>query len=225
MKYGIHHHDWGGRTDYLSKCARKRYEFAASLLHPSHRVLEVGCGSGTGTRVLREGGCDVLALDVNSRSEAGLLADGVRLPFKPHTFDAVTAFEVIEHMREADGLRMLSEIRRVLQPEGHAFLSTPNVRYALHPPYHVHEFRPEEFFTTVESVFPTVERYAQYVSPLDVALGTIRRRWGAVVHGLSRAGIVQRLEDIAPSSSQYYEVRPLDGPRALRIMVAVARRS
>lgn len=62
----------------------------------------------------RRRGIDVLCADA-----------GERLPFADQSFDFVTANQVIEHVRDTDG--MLAEVRRVLRPDGVACISTNNL--------------------------------------------------------------------------------------------------
>ena len=42
-----------------------------------------------------------------------------RLPFPDVCFDIATSFWLVEHLREAEFVGLLREIRRVLRPEGH----------------------------------------------------------------------------------------------------------
>ncbi len=62
----------------------------------------------------RRRGIDVVSADASER-----------LPFPDHSFDVVTANQVIEHVRDTDG--MLAEVRRVLRPDGIACISTNNL--------------------------------------------------------------------------------------------------
>lgn len=48
-----------------------------------------------------------------------------KLPFKNDTFDMISCLEVIEHLYNADNI--LSEINRILKPNGILLLSTPNL--------------------------------------------------------------------------------------------------
>jgi hypothetical protein len=73
----------------------------------------------------------------------------------------VLAFEVIEHL--ADWEQLILEARRVLSPDGHFIVSTPNKAfYALTReqsgpnPFHAHEFELAEFRAALANVFPQV---------------------------------------------------------------------
>ena len=51
------------------------------------------------------------------------------LKFPPDSFDIVTLIDVVEHLD--DPVHLLSEVRRVLKPDGLVFIKTPNARYNL----------------------------------------------------------------------------------------------
>lgn len=102
-------------------------------LPPGSSILDVGTGTGSNLRMLRELGFDrVLGLD-RSREAArfcadkGLgpveLGDVQALPFPDRHFDLVLATDIIEHVD--DDLLALRELRRVLKPRGHLLLTVP----------------------------------------------------------------------------------------------------
>lgn len=119
-------------------------------------VLDLGCNNGYGTRILASSGRWVVGVDVSEKgiAEARRLANGEnlsficttgdRLPFDDGEFDIVTSFQVIEHI--SDYGSYLSEICRVLKPDGIAVFTTPNSRIRLDPgmkpwfPFHIREF-------------------------------------------------------------------------------------
>ena len=98
---------------------------------PGARVLELGCGNGKNTSPLLVQGYEVVALDFSyvaaGAARAGLpatgkghavLADARHLPFRPGSFDAVTARHIIGHMTRAGREAIASEIIEVLTVGG-----------------------------------------------------------------------------------------------------------
>lgn len=152
-----------------------RYAFAARFV-AGKRVLDLGCGAGYGSAMLARTAAAVIGMDrahdalTYARSHyadaiyAGGLAEA--LPFADASFDAVVAFEVIEHLTAWRS--MLSEAERVLRPEGRLLVSTPNKLYYSEArqtrgpnPFHAHEFEYEEFRSALETHFAGVNIYTQ----------------------------------------------------------------
>lgn len=104
------------------------------------RLLDVGCRDGDHVLALADGYVRVDAVDVDperlnalgSRIAGTPLEDRVgvhkmsaeALAFDAHTFDRVTAFEVVEHLDDLEGA--LAEVHRVLRPGGAFSLTTSN---------------------------------------------------------------------------------------------------
>lgn len=131
------------------------------------RLLDVGCATGTFMLNARERGWDVQGIELGkhlavfAKHKRGLnvtvgAAENIIGRFGEATFDAVTIWEVIEHMR--DPVSVMRQMYRVLKPGGKLYLATPNVdgwvsQYQFHvlkpiagiwshpePPLHLYQF-------------------------------------------------------------------------------------
>jgi SAM-dependent methyltransferase len=95
------------------------------------RILDIG-GGRSGLAALLYPDADVVTVDLNANLAGQgphgvrttfVCADAARLPFGDGAFDAVTLFDVLEHI-EADRAAA-AEARRVVCPGGHILVSTP----------------------------------------------------------------------------------------------------
>jgi SAM-dependent methyltransferase len=82
----------------------------------------------------------------------------------PGSFDAVVFLQTIEHVQ--DPVAVLSHFRSLLAPGGVAYISTPNLLTLAPPgasksdnPWHIKEYRAEEFEALCSSVFESVEMF------------------------------------------------------------------
>src|SRR5688572_18974511 len=90
-----------------------RYRFAAKYV-AGGRVLDIACGSGYGTALLREaGGREVVGVDVDPEAIAyarsryqgvgvTFLAGDAASPPVAGRFDLIVSFETIEHLRDPE---------------------------------------------------------------------------------------------------------------------------
>ena len=96
------------------------------------KILDVGCGVGQVVKRLRDGNIEAFGVDVSEPNirQANLhigfcnLYDGISIPFGENTFDAVGAFNVLEHVDEPEAF--IAELIRVLKPNGRLVISSPN---------------------------------------------------------------------------------------------------
>ena len=94
------------------------------------KILDYGCGSRPYehlfSRATKYTGIDVTSSGHNHEtSKVDVFFDGVRIPFPDSSFDSVVAFEVFEHLFDLPNA--LSEINRVLRPNGRLLISVPFV--------------------------------------------------------------------------------------------------
>lgn len=131
----VEEHVWGTAPEFVGPRHELRELLLFDLLlasRPGQRVLNVGAGQGSFSRLLESRGFDVVSTDVTKpaldvlrarlRGEV-LFADMTRLPFQDGQFDAVVAGEVLEHIDDDRGA--LVEAARVLRPGGVIAVSVP----------------------------------------------------------------------------------------------------
>jgi SAM-dependent methyltransferase len=178
-------------------------------------VVDMACGEGYGTEVLARRARRVTGVDANPEAFAHAQArytrpgidfarDLVESYRKP--CDAVVFLQTIEHVEKPEDV--LAHFRSMLPPGGRAFVSTPNL-LTLAPegaeksdnPWHIKEYRAEEFRELCESVFDEVELlglfHARKLRAHELAL---RLGWDRVHRAL---GITDRFYDrFTPAISQ-----------------------
>ena len=187
----------------------KYLEYLVSLLRthgiPSGRVLDVGAGYGFFLEALERAGYEAHGLELSehaaeearrrTRGQVSVQGAEEPFPFPDGHFDAVTMFDVIEHLPGYPAA--LASCRRCLKPGGKLFVITLNAhslarpllgkRWAWHQdPTHVHMFTArmlreglqgaglEVETLTTESNFCSVGEGTAFLKPLRVI--------GRVVH-------------------------------------------
>lgn len=130
---------------------------------PPDLVVDLGCGTGYGTRFLADGGRSVIGFDRveparRARGETTRFVQGEleRLPFAEGSLAAVVSFQVIEHFADAEPY--LGEITRVLAAGGVLLLTTPNrLTSDGENPFHLREYAPSELEAVLRRHFESVE--------------------------------------------------------------------
>lgn len=114
-----------------------RYKFAARLLKPADRVLEVGSGTGLGALFLAQHCAHLTGLEIKRTELAEARAinrrdnvafadtDFFDLPAK-NSFDVIVALDVIEHLPVALTGRFIAKAAQLLPPHGMLILGTPS---------------------------------------------------------------------------------------------------
>jgi methionine biosynthesis protein MetW len=128
-----------GRVDLdLDRWPRDRIEACAKFAPPGRRVLDVGCGNGKLLYNLRNKFDELCGIEFSPARVAIAAAalEGLRgevrqgnveerLPWEDGSFDAIVLSDVIEHI--VNLWPAMEEISRLLAPDGHVVISTPNV--------------------------------------------------------------------------------------------------
>ena len=148
-----------------------RYALARQLSQHC-TVLDVACGEGYGAAMVAETAYKVVGVDLsvdviqhaknNYRHHANLqfvTASCECLPFSDASFDFAISFETIEHIEQQK--KFISELMRVLRPDGVLILSSPNKRlysdaHDYHNEFHVRELYRNELEELLHVTFPHI---------------------------------------------------------------------
>src|SRR5262249_24464284 len=164
------YYNFGGENDTLYTNLRER--FLSSSLYRwwtrldgdisfhdrkgTGRLLDVGCNEGRGLKIYSHNGFQAEGLELNEKAaevarRAGFTVDTRMLSdFTASTpYDVVILSNVLEH--SLDPKQMLLDVRRLLRPGGHVWISCPNGRSWLrsafghilinwHVPFHISQF-------------------------------------------------------------------------------------
>jgi 2-polyprenyl-3-methyl-5-hydroxy-6-metoxy-1,4-benzoquinol methylase len=125
--------------------------------HKALDVLDIGCFNGFFVKELRDRGFNAIGLDFNRKAlEFGRRVYGLGdfildkslhdLIIDKQRFDAITIFEVIEHLENYTEL--IEQATSLLRPGGVLIISTPNQKMSWRPqldfpPHHLSRFSPE----------------------------------------------------------------------------------
>jgi 2-polyprenyl-3-methyl-5-hydroxy-6-metoxy-1,4-benzoquinol methylase len=135
------------------------------------RVVDMACGEGYGSEVLSRAAASVVGVDANpeAHEHARLRYRRQNLRFErdlverfAEPCDVVVFLQTIEHVQNPG--EILEHFKSMLAPGGVVYVSTPNV-LTLAPegaersdnPWHVHEYRADEFRALCEAHFREVE--------------------------------------------------------------------
>lgn len=148
------------------------YEWIARRVS-GRRVLDMASGEGYGAATLARFAASVTAVEPNAEAfeHACLRYRAPNLSFErgivelfgsPGSCDAVVFLQTIEHVQEPPAV--LAHLRSLLAPGGTLYVSTPNVLRLAPPgaarsdnPWHMREYRAEEFQRLCAAEFAVVE--------------------------------------------------------------------
>ena len=111
----------------------------ARMVEPGQRVLELGTGPGTVTRILHAKGCKVTGVEMDPETlatcapfcertvQANLEDPQWAAPLAGERFDAIICADVLEHLR--DPRPLLNQLHGFLKPGGSVLMSLPNASH------------------------------------------------------------------------------------------------
>jgi len=185
-----------------------RYAWCARLVEGKD-VLDIACGEGYGSAMLARRARSVKGVDIASDAVAHASAtyqdihglefmqgNAAEIPLGDNSVDVVVSFETIEHHDRHR--EMLSEIRRVLRPDGLLVISSPNrVVYSElaghHNEFHVKELDFAEFDAVLQEQFDNICYFGQ------------RLAVGSSIFTLQGAGTAQTVDALTDTGSEVVE--------------------
>jgi ubiquinone/menaquinone biosynthesis C-methylase UbiE len=144
-----------------------RYAIASELVE-NKTVLDIASGEGYGSYLMAKKAKNVVGVDIDFSTVKLAKKKYIRnnleylegstsfIPLEDNSVDAVISFETIEHHDEHD--KMMTEIKRVLKPDGFLLISSPDKEfYSDLPntvnPYHIKELYSNDFINLINNYF------------------------------------------------------------------------
>ncbi|MDA3896717.1 MAG: glycosyltransferase [Desulfobacteraceae bacterium] len=177
-----------------------RYLYATQFVKDKV-VLDIACGEGYGAFTLAKHANKVIGVDIAQEAISYAaskyfcenlelrLGSATAIPVEENNvFDVITSFETIEHISEEDQKKFLSEVKRLLKPDGLFIVSTPNKEiYTLpnyHSEYHIKEFYLQEYKDFLGKSFEHVTVLGQRIYPVSYIWNPYKERGNLIEYRL-----------------------------------------
>lgn len=217
----------------ISHCLIGALARAGIWLHPSDRILDIGCGSGGLVARLRELGFDAFGVDVETAWKSRSVwqhawfqqigkDDNYKLPFDDQHFDVVITTHVIEHVADLDSF--FKEAARVLRAGGAMANMYPSRACPIEAHTYIpfYPWLPFDFMLRLAARAGIRNEFQKGLNDADV-IDSNRRYFkdGAFIYAASSVKKIALrhfdvCDDLAPA---YYA----DRPRGLRLLMAYIR--
>ncbi len=156
-----------------------RYIVARELVK-GKRVLDIASGEGYGSYILSQKAMSVVGVDIgkdavehasntyHNENLEYLEGSCTEIPLPDHSIDVIISFETIEHIGSEEQHAFMSEIKRVLKPNGVLLLSSPDKHEYSDVPsykneYHIKELYKDELCDLINANFKNQKIYGQRI--------------------------------------------------------------
>lgn len=145
----------------LVELHKQRYQIAANYVKDK-RVLDIACGVGYGSQMLRLAGAKMvigvdIAPEVITYAQQYYQMPGIEFICAPaedyhssELFEVIVSFETIEHLREPS--KFLAHLHNLLVPGGYLLLSVPLGETRHIDPYHLQAFTETDIRLMLEEI-------------------------------------------------------------------------
>jgi SAM-dependent methyltransferase len=137
QQWNVKEGTWPTPKDFVRLLKRRTRDIRhiAKLLSKANsdiRILDVGCSSGSAVFIANSLGLQAEGIDPSAKAVNDGISRGLKLhfgylqdaAFDDNSFDAITLYEVIEHL--SDPAALLKECARILRPDGILLVGTGN---------------------------------------------------------------------------------------------------
>lgn len=149
-----------------------RYIFANRVRKPSKNdiAVDLACGSGYGTDILREGGYKAIGIDIDRAATAYAKKKYphnkyITSDLADYNFDIIidlaVMFEAIEHVTYSEGLQIIEKVKAHMRKDSVFILSTPRDINGKYNKLHKSQWDYSVLKNTLGSIFPKVEILGQ----------------------------------------------------------------
>lgn len=133
-------------AEYMRERSKPGIPFLGQLKRK--KVLDMGCGNGIHLAIDPKNwiGIDINKNTVRIAREKGYdvrYGSVTECPFEDDSFDAIVAYQIIEHLGPSDAYAMLSEISRLLKNGGVAYIASPMPSQVWNTFTHIRPYPPE----------------------------------------------------------------------------------
>ena len=158
-------------------------------LTENSQILDIGSKDGKKANYVINKGQLIMSdisKELYSNTAPFVLSDATTLPYKDNSFDLVTIFHVLEHLKNANAA--LKEIHRVLKKKGTVLIVTPNVNrftfifsYALRiiSSSHTYPLNPDHVFEYSSSDIENMMKNSRFkfykIEPIFMGISRILR--------------------------------------------------
>ncbi|WP_432288741.1 methyltransferase domain-containing protein (plasmid) [Aminobacter sp. BA135] len=192
-----------------------RYKLALELADDKD-VLDIASGEGYGSHMLMARARSVIGVDIDPEAvshaqlkyrHAGLSfvqGSATEIPLEDNSIDIVVSFETIEHLDDHD--KMISELLRVLRPNGTLIISSPNKAVYSDKTHYKNQFHKKELYTDefidlIRSNFANIAHYSQKTTAASVITSNARTPFLVYTADATHADLPESRYDIIVASN------------------------
>ncbi len=158
------------------------------------RILEVGCGAGRFTQIMLDAGAQVYSLDMSSAVDACFAnngpsenlclaqADVYGIPFRPHSFDKVFCYGVLQHT--PDPQAAFRSLVKFVKPGGSLAVDIYHKGFSLEPYKSKYLYRPLTTRMPRSLLYKLIKWYVPRWLPIDTVIKRnpiLRRTLGVLI--------------------------------------------